>query len=590
MYFLVLQEKEKELDVKNIYSQSIALKKKHNALRLPFLDSPNTSPKSERKSSSSRSDATKSKSPGSSTKSPGQPVFLTSGARKKSDDTRIVTRDDTISSEEGASFGSQSPLETLVSGQRRREEELERQREQEREERERKMREEVKREVEEKLRREEEKKRREEERKLKEIEERLKKQEELKEIEERLKRQEELALKEKLEEEERKKREAAEKNRQEEEQRKLEELKKKEESLRREGATAVTEAERKKELLLARMRAIDEGKNPNNINLSNLDNELQNRKKKLIFLQSENDRNPTAKEDDTRILPHDLLDFSLQPKRPIDQKRDTIVLSSNPFDFSSPKTKSLGVVNSDGSGTPDEDPFGIGLSKPRRRGSKDHQFRQADENLHKGLPSHADLSSGSERGSAGKSRSKRNDDFVFGSYLPSAATGKSGSAGRSKPKDLQKTNSEEENFPFFGDKPSSKPVVKKEDPFASGFVFGNTGDATDSLHSAPFGPSGGRRQGRQKQVSNVFGDDLFSDETKTLPKSDINDLFSGKTGSTKPFTLDSDVDKKPYNNDLLFSAKKTFGSQGRSSPNNPKPVKTIDSSFIDDDIEEMVLS
>ena len=135
---------------------------------------------------------------------------------------------------------------------------------------------------------------------------------------------------------------------------------------------------------LARMRAIDAGENPDMVSESNLVPNAKpiKEKKTPIFLQSAG--NLTPKESDN-VLPH------------------------GPLDFSANKTKNK----------PDNTPIFLqkANNSPKREKRDPWSFREPDENLHKGLPSH--YSPKLRRKSSRDSKSsKESSDLNFGGYEP----------------------------------------------------------------------------------------------------------------------------------------------------------------------------
>ena len=144
--------------------------------------------------------------------------------------------------------------------------------------------------------------------------------------------------------------------------------------------TVDDEKRRKKELLIARMKAIDRGEDPDEVNepppknpVNNQPNQVKPRKKKPIFLASSNAE--THKSDDENFLNHDPLDFS-KPSKPHQNgdQNSSNFLFHDPLDFNKPKAVSR--RNTDDS---------VKSTKSDRRNS--WEFKQTDENLHRGLPS-----------------------------------------------------------------------------------------------------------------------------------------------------------------------------------------------------------
>jgi len=386
--------------------------------------------------------------------------------------------------------------------------------------------------------------------------------------EEEGKRREEEERRRKLEQDERRKQEEEEFKKQREEQERAWKQKEEEEKRRREEEKKRLEEEaevrRKKDLLLARMRAIDAGndKKPNEVITTGAaaDPVVESKPKKLpIFLQS---------------------DKAQQAKPAVNSVSDDDILS----DASGDKRRSSALSKQSGFS---------------------YEFKQTVENLHQGLPAHAalegvknesgakadslsdDLSFGSYkptlgRRAAAKKDIKDKDELSFGGYNPSFGpkkdttrknSGLDFSAGK------KVTPEKEQNGVIFGDyKPtlggeSSKPASIQQ----NGDIFGEGN-----------GPVRNRRpRGFAGKGASVFGDDLLTNEdTKPIGKP----LFGDK--SSYPWENKVNISHKSSDiqsqEDSLLPRRKRLQSFGKSAEKN---VPAVDNALddIDDEIEEVIL-
>lgn len=411
------------------------------------------------------------------------------------------------------------------------------------------------------LRREaEERRRREEDERRRRIEE----------DEERKRRQEEEERRRREEEHERRKREEEEqlKKQREEQQRARKQREEEEEEKKRLEEEA--EIRRKKDLLLARMRAIDTGSDkPNGViqTVGAVAPPAEDKPKKLpIFLQSDK---PAKTEP--------------QPTKPA----ANVAASDDDIFSDASGGRKKGSVSS-------------------KQSRYSYDFKQTVDNLHHGLPAHAsqepdakdslsdDLSFGSYkptlgRRAAAKRDAKDKDDLSFGSYNPSFGAKKETTRKNSGLNfGVGKKNfpEKEQNGVIFGDYNPS---------------FGATSNKTSSSQpngdviSGRTSPARGRRaKGFAGKGASLFGDDLFTNEEV---KPTGNPLFGdssafNKDKSTYPWENKVNVTRKSSQpqsqEDSLLPRRKHLQSIGKSAEKN---VRAVDNALddVDDEIEEVIL-
>ncbi len=354
------------------------------------------------------------------------------------------------------------------------------------------------------------------------------------------------------------------------------------------------EAQRKKDILLARMKAIDERNNIANDNsktykgfqTSKFDDGnsqlvTKNEKKKPIFLQD------STNDDKEAGVKHKPLDFSA-----------------------------------------------------KRRGSKtEYNFKAADENLHRGLPSHPDVNKTNQQdltfgaysptvGSGGKKRvsqfknneKKTDEDFLFFDTNAKSSPAENSRRGVKK---------ETEDFPFFDTKKTKAPLVNDKpdgifqinsDKNKKPELNRNRTKSVSDDDSLMF-TIGGKKPDRSKPERNSgdsakdrkstagSGKRVFGSYEPTFANSGSGNSTAVMSPSSDPFADDgpkfgrrqgqqktsgalgdmvlssSNDDNKP--NDFT----KTLFDSGRRKADKvgTTAVKAIDS-FVDDDIEEMVLT
>ena len=396
----------------------------------------------------------------------------------------------------------------------------------------------------------------------------------IEEDEERKRRQEEEERRRREEEHERRKREEEEQLRkQREEQERARKQREDEEEKKRLEEEA--EIRRKKDLLLARMRAIDTGSDkPNGV------------------IQSIGAAAPSAAEDKPKKLP-----IFLQSDKPA--KPETL-----PAKPAVNASASDDDVFSDASGGRKKVSPG---SKPGSKQSRySYDFKQTVDNLHNGIPAHAsqepdakdslsdDLNFGSYkptlgRRAAAKRDAKDKDDLSFGSYNPSFGARK-------------ETNRRNSGLDFGSGK---KNIPEKEQ---NGVIFGDyspslgatsnktsTSQPNGNVVSGRTSPAQGlRAKGFAGKGASLFGDDLFTNEDV---KPTGNPLFGdssafNKDKSTYPWENKVNVAKKSSlpqsQEDSLLPRRKHVQSIGKSAEKN---VRAVDNALddIDDEIEEVIL-
>lgn len=415
---------------------------------------------------------------------------------------------------------------------------------------------------EDRLRREaEERRRREEDERRRRIEE----------DEERKRRQEEEERRRREEEHERRKREEEEQLRKQREEQERARKQREEEEEEKKRLEEEAEIRRKKDLLLARMRAIDTGSDkPNGV------------------IQSVGAAAPPAAEDKPKKLP-----IFLQSDKPVKPEPQLAKPAAN-------AAASDDDIFSDASGG----------RKKASAGSKQsrysYDFKQTVDNLHHGLPAHAsqepdakdsisdDLNFGSYKPTLGrraavKRDSKDKDDLSFGSYNPSFGARK-------------ETNRRNSGLDFGAGK---KNIPEKEQ---NGVLFGDyspslgatsnktsTSQPNGNVLSGRTSPAHGRRaKGFGGKGTSLFGDDLFTNEDI---KPTGNPLFGdssafNKDKSTYPWENKVNVAKtssQPQSQeDSLLPRRKHIQSIGKSAEKN---VRAVDNALddIDDEIEEVIL-
>ena len=411
------------------------------------------------------------------------------------------------------------------------------------------------------LRREaEERKRREEDERRRRIEE----------DEDRKRRQEEEERRRREEEHERKRREEEERlQKQREEQERARKQREDEEEKKRLEEDA--EIRRKKDLLLARMRAIDTGSDkPNGV------------------IQSTGAVAPPAAEDKPKKIP-----IFLQSDKPA--KTET-----------QPAKPTASVAASDDDILSDTSGGRKRVSAGSKQSRYSYEFKQTVDNLHHGLPAHAsqepdakdslsdDLNFGSYkptlgRRAAAKRDAKDKEDLSFGSYNPSFGA-------------KSETNRRNSGLDFGAGK---KNVPEKEQ---NGVIFGNynpsigaTSNKTSSsqpngnIISGRTSPAQGRRgKGFAGKGTSLFGDDLFTnEEVKPTGNPLFGDSFTfNKDKSTYPWENKVTVTRKSSqpqsHEDSLLPRRKHMQSIGKSAEKN---VRAVDNALddVDDDIEEVIL-
>lgn len=386
---------------------------------------------------------------------------------------------------------------------------------------------------------EEDRKRREEERRRKQEEDERRKTEE-----EQLKKQ-------------REEQERARKQREEEEEKRLEEE---------------AEVRRKKDLLLARMRAIDSGNDkPANVITTGAATEplVENKPKKLpIFLQSEK----AVKTE------------SQQAQPTVNSVSEDDILSDASGDRKTTSARS-------------------------KQSGYSYDFKQTVENLHHGLPAHTpqesvkndsskadssdDLSFGTYkptlgRRAAAKRDNKDKDELSFGGYNPSFVAKKDSTrknSGLDFGAGKKTTPEKEQNGVIFRDyKPSLGAASNKPNStLQNGDIFSDRSIPVQSRRPRGFAGKG----------ASVFGDDLLtSEDSKPTGVPLFGDKSFAKDKSSYPWENKVNVTRRSSDikeqEDSLLPRRKRLQSVGKSAE---KSVPAVDNALddIDDDIEEVIL-
>ncbi|XP_029211501.2 lebercilin-like isoform X2 [Acropora millepora] len=406
-----------------------------------------------------------------------------------------------------------------------------------------------------------------------------------KEAEERKRRAEEERRRRKEEEEEERKRKAEEeenrRKREEDEKRKREEeelMKHREEQQKRQEEEdkkrleAEAETRRKKDLLLARMRAIDIGNEktndvaPTEAVVKDVTT-VENKPKKLpIFLQSESTANK-----------------KLQQTKPI----TTSVSEGGIFSDTSGERKRSSARSKDS--------------------SYSYDFKQTVENLHQGLPAHAsledvkeaaadsseDLSFGGYKPTLGRraggrrAESKNKDEVSFGGYNPSFGAKKETSrknSGLDFGNEKKVTTEKDQNSVIFGEhKPSLGGVTSKPSgSLSNGDIFGDRGVAARGRRPREF-PGKGK---------SVFGDEILSLENKPAGSPLFGNKSLNKDNSSYPWENKIDVALRTSGvkeqEDSLLPRRRNLQNIGKSAEKN---IPVVDNALndIDDEIEEVIL-
>lgn len=530
---LLTQDKEKELDEKNIYHHHIT-QKKRKGTTLPALPAG---------SAVTHAPAITApavhieKAPDAKEKRTN--VFLTNAA---SDSGSVLT-------DEGKDEGEK----TKIAGIRQEEPAIP------------EPAREVKRDDEDRLKREaEERRRHEEDERRRRIEEEERKRKQKDEEEERRRREEDRRMREEEEElrKQREEQERSRKQREEEEKKRLEEE---------------AEVRRKKDLLLARMRAIDGGNEPPNGVIKTrgvVPPASEDKPKKLpIFLQSDNPAKTEAQQPKPSAIP---------------AHSDDDILS----DASGGKKKH---------------------SASSKQSRYSYDFKQTVDNLHHGLPAHAsqELAQNDARNKP-DNKDSLSDDLSFGSYKPTL--GRRAAAKRD--------NKDKDDLAFGGYNPSfgaKKETTRKNSGLdfgagkknssekgQSGVIFGDYNPSFGAASSKPASsqpngdiggrsspPRGRRAKGFAGKEESIFGDDLFA---KEVAKPTGNPLFGdssfNKDKSTYPWENKVNVTRRSSQTqsqeDSLLPRRKRMQSIGKSAEQN---VRAVDNALddVDDEIEEVIL-
>ncbi|XP_057307994.1 uncharacterized protein LOC130645884 [Hydractinia symbiolongicarpus] len=286
------------------------------------------------------------------------------------------------------------------------------------------------------------------------------------------------------------------------------------------------EKRKKKEILLARMQAIDRGENPDNITEENgysyeEPNEYKKPKKKPIFLES------TTQER---------------------YKTEGDFLSHEPFDFSGDTKQAPPAVRRKST---DDDIFN---TKSNRQNS--WEFKRTDQNLHRGLPAHSDENSPVIK----RRNTKDSDELTLGS--PS---------GRNRRHARNSVKKVSTNDSIFADDKKTR----RRDLY------------NDEGLNATYSPTGvDSPRLRNHKINNNSPFDLFDDPFKEDSKQNKN---HNKNKNNIVFSSDEDENDNVSAYQPTFNRKNSNNRTKHVHQSRRSPLKTPDH-FGDDDLEEMILA
>ena len=413
----------------------------------------------------------------------------------------------------------------------------------------------------------------------KEAEERRRRAEE--ERRRRAEEEEEEESKRKAEEEEKsRKREEDEKRKREEEElmKHREEQQKQREEEDKKRLEEEAETRRKKDLLLARMRAIDKGNGktndvaPTEAAVKDVATAESKPKKLPIFLQSESTANKEPQ----------------QTKPAVTSVSEDDIFSDASREKTSREKK--------------------GSSARSKNSSYSYDFKQTVENLHHGLPAHSSLEDVKEAAAADSS-----EDLSFGGYKPTLARRAGGRRAESINKDevsfggynpsfgakretsrknsgldfgdeKKATTEKDQNSVIFGEyKPSLGGVTSKPSgSLSNGDIFGDRGVAARGRRPREF-PGKGK---------SVFGDELLSLENKPVGSPLFGNKSLNKDNSSYPWEKKIDVARRTSEvkeqEDSLLPRRRNLQNIGKGAE---KSIPVVDNALddIDDEIEEVIL-
>lgn len=282
------------------------------------------------------------------------------------------------------------------------------------------------------------------------------------------------------------------------------------------------EKRKKKELLLAKMQAIDRGENPNKVAESvNIQNDTKH-KKKPIFLEGSNTPSPK-------------------------QKGEADILARERSDFSdgTPKKYRRGKGDVDL----------VGSAKSDRRNSWD--FKQTDENLHKGLPAH-----GSNENSPSLKRRNIKDSDVLTS---------GSSSGRNR---IHKESEE---------RTSNSSADKKGRRHQDTLGDNNINDV--------YSPTGSKNpQSSNTKNTNKKNDDLFGQFEDPFVNANKKTNKPNKANAIVFSSDEDDIDTIPAY-EPSQPQQRQFKGANDAHVNKRSSARSLRSSnFGDDDLEEMILA
>lgn len=399
------------------------------------------------------------------------------------------------------------------------------------------------------------------------------------EAKERRRHEEEVEQRRRIDEEERRRKEEQEKRKEAEHERRLRE---EEEQLRKQRAEQEramnqkeeeekkrfeeeAEIRRKKDMLLARMRAIDAG----------------NEKTDTVTATGGTTGPPV--EDKAKKVP-----IFLQSDKPVKTEQEPV--------------KPPNVASSDDDILSDTSGGRKKFSASSRQSRFSYDFKQTVENLHHGLPAHA-----AQEGQKSDTKDSLSDDLSFGTYKPTL--GRRAAAKRDNKDDLSfggynpsfgsnKETARKNSGLNFGT--GKKNATEKEQ---NGVIFGDYNPsfggsrepATSSLPNGDIGgksspPRGRRPRNYGGRTASLFDDDLFTNEQV---KPSGNPLFGDssikKDKSSYPWENKVNVTRSNVSQeDSLLPRRRHLQSIGKSTEKN---VRAVDNALddIDDEIEEVIL-
>lgn len=404
------------------------------------------------------------------------------------------------------------------------------------------------------------------------------------EAKERRRHEEEVEQRRRIDEEERRRKEEQEKRKEEEHERRLREEEEQLRKQREEQERAMKQKEeeekkrfeeeaeirRKKDMLLARMRAIDAG----------------NEKTDTVTATGGTTGPPV--EDKAKKVP-----IFLQSDKPVKTEQEPV--------------KPPNVASSDDDILSDTSGGRKKFSASSRQSRFSYDFKQTVENLHHGLPAHAAQEGVKPESQKSDTKDSLSDDLSFGTYKPTL--GRRAAAKRDNKDDLSfggynpsfgsnKETARKNSGLNFGT--GKKNATEKEQ---NGVIFGDYnpsfgGSREPATSSLPNGDIGGKSsppRGRRPRnygggTASLFDDDLFTnEEVKPSGNPLFGDSSIKKDKSSYPWENKVNVTRSNVSQeDSLLPRRRHLQSIGKSTEKN---VRAVDNALddIDDEIEEVIL-